>query len=520
MSVRMPPLPSAVPLSAPRDGVESFFDTAFRRLGRWYLHALVAATVAIVTIITVPIEDFTQVPLLTGRGFHRWDYVVPFVLISLVTGPLIVPTMIFIRHRLLFDMQRGKFDPDHAAEVWHEAVTKVPSTAVLTTLVWSTFINFGGVAWVALREGFGVSTFIAAMVAQLLMTLGSGASCFMLYELACLPFARVVAPHLPADFVPDTGLTVRRRWVLVTTAITVSIGCEAPGFVLGFDDRQARIWAAIFGTLGLVSTFIGLLLALASFSVTRRVDELAFSLSRLGQSAEPLRVYPSSGDEFDGVGRALNRTVDLLDRQAAVLQASRARLVRVADETRRRTERDLHDGAQQHLALVSLKLGLLARRAGDRPDVAAAVARMRTDLAEALDELRTLAHGIFPVALEHEGLRGALLAAGRQSPTPVEYEAPDDLDRWPREVEAALYFCCWELMQAASRTGEAGGPVRLKLAERNGVARFTLRAPEPPEGEVDHTVLYLQDRLGAVGGDVRVERKDGRLKATGRVSLR
>jgi signal transduction histidine kinase len=506
---------SALAPSPLRGGLEAFFDKAHRRLGRWYLHVLLACTVLGVVLVTMPVENITQVPLWTGRGFSEWWYIWVFMVAAGVVGPFVLPAVVYMRHRPLFELQRG--EPIDPIEGWNAAVTKAPGTAMIATGVWGLGIIIPGVLWVGAREDFDTSTYFAAAGPQLLMMLGSGASYLMLHELAWIPFVREVAQHLPADFVPAYGFSVRRRLMLITTTITFTIGCEAAGLAMGFDDRSARIWAVVLGTVGLILTFVGLLLALVSFGLTRRVDELARTLSTVGR--DKLHVYPSYGDEFDEVGRAVNRTVELLDEHDRGLRESRARLVAVADDTRRRTERDLHDGAQQHLAMVSMKLGLLARRAAERSDVAEPIARMRGELAEAIGELRALAHGIYPVALEHEGVVGAVRAAATQSKVSVIIDVPHDLPRWPHDVEAALYFCCWELIQGVARRPTITAPVRVTIAERDGVGRFSIYAPLAFLDRDHATILFLQDRIGAVGGDVTVAPRPEGIVAEGEVRV-
>ena len=474
-------------------------------------------TTLLVATITMPVQNIVEVPLWTGRGFEDWRYIFVFMALGALGGPLVLAPVLWVRHRALFRLQRGQsVDP---VEVWKAAVTKVPMTSIVSAALWGPIVIFGGIAWVGHHEAFSRGMYVAAAIPQFMMLIGSAAFYLVLYEVAWLPFARQVAPDLPPDFVDDSGLSVRRRLVLITTASTFTIGCEAAGLAMGFEDRGVRIWIVVLGTVGLVATYLGLLLALLQFGFTRRVDELSRSIGSIGLGRAKFHVYPTSGDEFDAVGRALNRTVDLLDEHSRGLQESRSRLVAVADETRRRTERDLHDGAQQHVAMVSVQLALLARRAADRPAVVDSVARMRAELGEALDELRSLAHGIYPVALEHEGLVAALTAAGRQSHVPVVVDAAADVGRWARDVESAFYFCCWELIQAVARGGGSDRPVHVDLAERNGVLSIAIDAPLPAELHDRPTVLFLEDRIGAIGGEVWIDASPDRFVAHGAVRV-
>lgn len=498
----------AVPQRTP---VEEFFERSYLRLGRWYIPALLSFTGVTVVTVTMPVETLTQVPLWTGRGFADWRYVGPFMLAAAASSIVLI-LIVNIRHRALFLAQRGEdVDP---VEVWRAGVTKGPWTTILTAGAWG-FIAIGyGIARVGPREGFTTETYVAATIPLVMMLIGSGAFYFMLYELAWLPFLRRAAPRLPPDFVDDSGLNMRRRLVLITTAMTFTIGCAAAGVASGFPDREPRMWAVVVGTVALVGTFLGLLIGLLHYGVTRRVNELAASIGTVGRGGSPVRVHPISADEFDDVGRALNRTVDLLEAHARELQESRARLVTVADETRRRAERDLHDGAQQHVAMVSVQLALLARKAKG-PEAVEALNAMRLELGEALAELRSLAHGIYPVALEHEGLVAALALAGQQAQMRVVVDAASDLPRWSREVEVALYFCCWELIQSVDRP--AAAPVRLALGDQGEWGTFYVSAPVVTNAPAVR--LFIRDRIGAVGGEVSISETADGLVAHGTVPL-
>src|SRR5207253_153995 len=137
----------------------------------------------------------------------------------------------------------------------------------------------------------------------------------------------------------------------------------------------------------------------------------------------------------------------------AQLAASRARVVAAADETRRRIERDLHDGIQQRL--VSLALELHFAEEGVPPHEAELkkdLARFADGLTDALDELRELARGIHPAILSEGGLGPALKALGRRSAVPVELEV-DVQPRMPERVEVASYFVVSEALANAAKPG-------------------------------------------------------------------
>jgi signal transduction histidine kinase len=193
------------------------------------------------------------------------------------------------------------------------------------------------------------------------------------------------------------------------------------------------------------------------------------------------------------------------------LQQTAARLVTVQDTTRRRLERDLHDGAQQRLTAMAMKLGL-ARSQTDPQAVSALLDELAADTAAALDELRELARGMFPPLLAAQGLRAALAALCRQSSVPTLLSC--EPDRYPTDIEVAVYFCCAEALQNVARhAGARHIEVRvwldrsnLRIAVSDDGHGFTLDA-------VDAAATGLQgmrDRLSARGGALDVHSSPGR----------
>jgi signal transduction histidine kinase len=187
------------------------------------------------------------------------------------------------------------------------------------------------------------------------------------------------------------------------------------------------------------------------------------------------------------------------------LQDTAARLVTVQDATRRRLERDLHDGAQQRLTAMAMKLGL-ARSQTDPQAVSALLDELAVDTAAALDELRELARGMFPPLLAAQGLRAALAALCRQSSVPTLLSCKPD--RYPTEIEVAVYFCCAEALQNVARHSAARhGEVRVWLDRSN------LRIAVTDDGhgfklETIHAAASglqgMRDRLSARGGALDV----------------
>jgi signal transduction histidine kinase len=142
------------------------------------------------------------------------------------------------------------------------------------------------------------------------------------------------------------------------------------------------------------------------------------------------------------------------------LRAAAKRIVAAQDEARRRIERDLHDGAQQRLVTLTLSLQALAARAasGGDGDLAAGVEQARSQLTQALAELREMARGIHPAILTQEGLEAALGFLAERSPVPVHVRVRLDR-RLASEVEATAYFVVSEALTNAARHSGASSIV-------------------------------------------------------------
>ncbi|MGI9595803.1 MAG: sensor histidine kinase [Acidimicrobiales bacterium] len=179
------------------------------------------------------------------------------------------------------------------------------------------------------------------------------------------------------------------------------------------------------------------------------------------------------------------------------LLASRRRLVSIQDETRHRLERDLHDGAQQRLVAIKVRLSIVRQmmdKAGEH-NRATALAELCDDADEAIESLRDVARGIYPPLLEAEGLRTALEAQiGRSS---LSVELSGELHaRHGRDIEATTYFTILEALAAIERLGPMA-VVQIRVTEEADRLVFEILGPsdtEPP--------LHVEDRIEALGGQV------------------
>jgi signal transduction histidine kinase len=182
------------------------------------------------------------------------------------------------------------------------------------------------------------------------------------------------------------------------------------------------------------------------------------------------------------------------------LRESRARIVRAADEERRRLERDLHDGAQQRLVALALTLRLARGRVNGDGDLGALLDEASAELAAATDELRELARGIHPAVLADRGLAPAIGTLAGRSPVPVEVLAVPE-DRLPDSVEAAAYFLVAEALTNVVRYAQASHAT-VSVARVNGSVTVEVRddgigGADPAAGS---GLRGLADRVAALDG--------------------
>ncbi|MBJ7593410.1 MAG: sensor histidine kinase [Candidatus Dormibacteraeota bacterium] len=194
------------------------------------------------------------------------------------------------------------------------------------------------------------------------------------------------------------------------------------------------------------------------------------------------------------------------------LRASRQRLVSAQDEERRKLERNLHDGAQQHLVAIKVKLGLAEMLASRDPEKArATIEQLKGDADEALETLRDLARGIYPPLLAEKGLGAALASQARKATVPVTVEA-DGIGRYSQDVEAAVYFSVLEALQNVQKYAQASHAA-VTLGEHDGALTFDV-VDDGSGFDVGSTtkgsgLTNMADRIDALGGDLEIESTPG-----------
>jgi signal transduction histidine kinase len=252
----------------------------------------------------------------------------------------------------------------------------------------------------------------------------------------------------------------------------------------------------------------------------RHQSELLGALSLTTSRREPLNTTQEKlVSDLAGQAGLILRNVRLIEE----LRASRQRLVTAQDEERRRLERDIHDGAQQQLVALAVKLRLARTLAGrDAERARSLLDELQGETQEALENLRDLARGIYPPLLADRGLAAALEAQARKVPFPVQVE-PNGVGRYPPDAEATVYFCVLEALQNAAKYADASRAV-VRLSEEDGRLVFSVSddgAGFDVERSSSGTGLQnMADRVDAMGGSLDVDSSPGLgTTVTGRIPL-
>ncbi len=211
-------------------------------------------------------------------------------------------------------------------------------------------------------------------------------------------------------------------------------------------------------------------------------------------------------DVAAGAGLLLrNRRLNAeLASRAEELRASRRRLISTHDAARHRLERDLHDGAQQQVVALKVRLGLaktMAEREG-ASDLAKRVAGLADETQRAVDAMRRVARGIYPPLLEAEGLGPALTAMCRTADLPLRIDL-GSLPRYSREAEETIYFCVLEAVTQAARMGATAARLEVESADSYVTVTIAHDSVSDP-----NDLTALTDRLDAFSGSVTTSTAD------------
>jgi signal transduction histidine kinase len=236
----------------------------------------------------------------------------------------------------------------------------------------------------------------------------------------------------------------------------------------------------------------------------RHQGELLGALSVATSRREPLNeTQERLLEDLAGQAGLLLRNVRLIEE----LRASRQRLVAAQDEERRRLERNIHDGAQQQLVALAVKIRLARTMAArDVEKAQSLLDELQGETQDALENLRDLARGVYPPLLADKGLAAALESQARKALVPVTVE-PNGIGRYPQEAEAAAYFCVLEALQNVAKYAEADAAT-VRLRQENGELVFEVvddgRGFDPTTTPAGSGLQNMRDRLEALGGALEI----------------
>jgi signal transduction histidine kinase len=288
----------------------------------------------------------------------------------------------------------------------------------------------------------------------------------------------------------------------------------------GESLRVTAVWpvdASVQGRVALNGTTLAVPEGTDRMIAVRHQGEVLGALSltkRAGETLTPVEenLLTHLAGQAGLVLKNVGLTADLHSRLAE-LRASRQRLVGAQDQGRRRLERNLHDGAQQHLVALKVKLGLAEMLFDRDPTKATAtLVQLKADADDALETLRDLARGIYPPLLADKGLTAALESQARKATVEVTVHG-DGIGRYSQEVEAAVYFSVLEAMQNIQKYAGASSVV-VRLREETDRLAFTVE-DDGCGFDIDTVsrgsgLTNMEDRLDALGGALRVASSIGK----------
>jgi signal transduction histidine kinase len=191
---------------------------------------------------------------------------------------------------------------------------------------------------------------------------------------------------------------------------------------------------------------------------------------------------------------------------------SPARIVEAFDRQRQMLERDLHDGVQQRLVAIRIRLALAAELAGGDPLLHETLDDIGENVEAAIEELRDVANGIYPHVLSDHGVTAALRQVARSFGGAVTV-SNGRIGRYPAEVESAIYYCCREAIQNASKHGGPMTQIALSLHEDARTVGFEVSDDGPgfdlTESSGGRGLQHMRDRIAAVGGELSILSRPG-----------
>jgi signal transduction histidine kinase len=348
-----------------------------------------------------------------------------------------------------------------------------------------------------------------------------GGTLFFLVIAPLVPVAGVAAAYGPwvdpmYEVTQAAPMSSFRLVLLRSTAVlvvaTVVVGAAA--VALPGADWTAAAW--ILPALGLTLASLALSTFMPTYWAAGTVTLLWFAtmIATEAVSTERFTAFRGPGQEVFFAVAVGSSGLIAWRRERLEIEGreGRRRLIDAAEGERRRIERNIHDGAQQQLVAISVKLGLAKTLVAKDPDGAVALlGNLQAEAQDALDSLREMTRGTYPPLLADEGLVVAIEAKGRRAPFVVAVEG-NDIGRFPKEIETAVYYCCLEALQNASKYAHAslatvslrsvGGEISFSVADDGD--GFDTQTAKRGVG-----LRSMSERLEALGGALEVRSARG-----------
>jgi signal transduction histidine kinase len=247
-------------------------------------------------------------------------------------------------------------------------------------------------------------------------------------------------------------------------------------------------------------------------------------VDRGGRAVATMDIDETLGEDPELVAAAASATLLAVENGAleGELRASRARILEAGHAERRRIERDLHDSAQQRLVALRIRLSLAGERL-DRSDERATFEHLGAEVDDAIDELRTVAHGIYPQVLAERGVGAALAGVAGRAAIPVRVH-DDWRGRQSEAVETTVYFCCQECLQNVAKHAGKDASATIRLSEANDRVGFSVEDDghgfDPAAAARGAGLTNLADRVAAIGGTLWIDARPGSgTRVTGEIPI-
>ncbi len=510
---------------------DGLFGRLFRRLSGRYLDFLLTCAASSIAGLALVTAAFA-LPFLNLSASEYWgSMLVVFPWMALVGG--VAEWRVGRGMRPLREWLVEGRHSEAAPIAWEAAVTGLARTV----LVGGSIVIVGSVPaslFVAANAGASGSTQLGVVIVVWAFIAAGGALHYLLWERALRPVVLALAEQLPPGFKSERrSLTLGGKLLMLIPVMNLISAIAAYSLASGVGGPGGQVVIGLMVALIATGSVSIPLTMMLRRSLLTPINHLLRAMGRVERGDLEARLPVVSADEIGTVAQHFNSMLGGLherERYASQnvlltedLKASRARIVAASHEARRNVERDLHDGAQQNLVLLNLKLGLAETRVVEDPETAAAIlADAREELTRALGELRDLAHGIYPQVLTSDGLGAAIEEAVAASGLRARLESGGIAHQSP-ETEAAVYFCCLEALQNAAKHA-ADAEVVVRLAEAEGNLLFEVADdgggfdPESVNGSAG--LQNMSDRIGALGGELRIESAAGKgVRIVGSVPL-